>query len=41
MENLTIDQLFKEKRPTLKYLAAQFTTRRSGSGDHGKVIGIY
>jgi len=25
MENLTIDQLFKEKRPTLKYLAAQFT----------------
>ncbi|WP_293905851.1 MULTISPECIES: RNA polymerase sigma factor [unclassified Sphingobacterium] len=25
MENTTIDQLFKEKRPTLKYLAAQFT----------------
>jgi DNA-directed RNA polymerase specialized sigma24 family protein len=26
MENTTIDQLFKEKRPTLKYLAAQFTS---------------
>ncbi|MDM1293267.1 RNA polymerase sigma factor [Sphingobacterium sp. N143] len=25
MENTTINQLFKEKRPTLKYLAAQFT----------------
>ncbi|WP_343565817.1 RNA polymerase sigma factor [Sphingobacterium sp.] len=26
METTTIDQLFKEKRPTLKYLAAQFTS---------------